>query len=338
MLTADNKKIHFFVKKNQEIKKHGLFNSVNFIIDFLKNEKFKVEINFIDDFNEIDDILLKSNPDIIIFESIWVPPPKLIQLLCRKENINKKWIVRIHAKAPFIANESFSTKWIKKYSYIPNLIIAPNSEDLTNQLKSCFPHGNFLFLPNIYIEKEIQNKTETQKDKNYIEIGCFGAIRPLKNHYAQALAAIEFADSINKKLKFHINSTLIEHQGENVLKNLEELFSNNKHELVKHPWYSHDDFMNIISNIDIGMQVSLSESFNIVTADLITSKVPVVVSEEIYWMPKFQRTSPTSHADIVNKLRLIYKFSFLFKILQSLSLQYYCNNAKKTWLKQMNCT
>ena len=329
MLTIDNKKIHFFVKKNQEIKKHGLFNSVNFIIDFLKNEKFKVEINFIDDFNEIDDILLKSNPDIIIFESIWVPPPMLIQLLCRKENINKKWIVRIHAKAPFIANESFSTKWIKKYSYIPNLIIAPNSEDLTNQLKSCFPHGNFLFLPNIYIEKEIENKVKVSKDKNYIEIGCFGAIRPLKNHYAQALAAIEFADSINKKLKFHINSTLIEHQGENVLKNLEELFSNSKHELIKHPWYSHDDFMNIISNIDIGMQVSLSESFNIVTADLITSKIPVVVSEEIYWMPALQKTSPTSHADIVNKLKLIYNFSFLFKILQSLSLQYYCNNAKK---------
>lgn len=338
MHIIDKKKIHFFVKKNQEIKKHGLFNSVNFIIEFLKNEDFNVKIDFIDDFNEIDEILIKSNPDVIIFESIWVPPPKLIRMLCMKENINKKWIVRIHAKAQFIANEGFSTKWIKKYSYIPNLIIAPNSLDLTNQLKACFPHGKFLFLPNIYIEKEIKNNNNLIKDKSCIDIGCFGAIRPLKNHYAQALAAIEFADSINKKLKFHINSTLIEHQGENVLKNLEELFSNSKHELIKHPWYSHDDFMNLISQIDIGMQVSLSESFNIVTADLITSKVPVVVSEDIYWMPKLQRTSPTSHIEILKKLKLVYNFSFLFNILQSLSLKYYCNSAKKSWLELVNYT
>jgi hypothetical protein len=50
------------------------------------------------------------------------------------------------------------------------------------------------------------------------------------------------------------------------------------------------------------MQVSLSESFNIVTADLVTVGVPTVVSPAIYWMPKSFMADPTNLASIVDRL------------------------------------
>ena len=64
------------------------------------------------------------------------------------------------------------------------------------------------------------------ENKSTIDIGAYGAIRPLKNQLLQALAAIKFAESIGKTLRFHINITRIENNGDPVLKNLRNLFSN----------------------------------------------------------------------------------------------------------------
>ena len=101
------------------------------------------------------------------------------------------------------------------------------------------------------------------KDKNVLNIGCFGAIRPLKNQLYQAVAAIEFANSINKKLHFHVNIARVENNGDPVLKNLRNLFINNpKHKLVEHSWLTHEDFINLVRKMDIGLQVSFTETFS----------------------------------------------------------------------------
>ena len=52
----------------------------------------------------------------------------------------------------------------------------------------------------------------------------------------------------------------------------------------------------------MGLQVSFSETFNIVTADLISQGVPVVGSAEIPWTSKWFAAEPTSTQDIVSKM------------------------------------
>lgn len=329
-------KIQFLLKTKEGVnfkgKKSGLFNSTNFIASFLQQQdQFEIRTNELVDSNEIDRVVSEFNPDVVIIEALWVPPSKFIELFSFGRHAKRKWIVRIHSKAPFLANEGIATKWIKEYCDISTVIISPNTQEFTDQLKVCFPHGNFIFLPNIYLESQI-NIQKKEQNLDVIEIGCFGAIRPLKNHYAQAIAAIHFAESINKKLNFHINSTRTEQSGDNVLKNLEALFLVGKHELIKHPWYDHNDFIMMASKLDIGMQVSFTESFNIVTADLIIAKVPMVVSDDINWMPAIQRVSPTSHNEIVNKLKLAYNIPSLFLTPQENALKYYTSKSEKIWL------
>ena len=50
------------------------------------------------------------------------------------------------------------------------------------------------------------------------------------------------------------------------------------------------------------MQVSLSETFNFVTADFVISGIPIVVSPEIDWMPSPFQANPTDDNDIMKAM------------------------------------
>jgi hypothetical protein len=65
----------------------------------------------------------------------------------------------------------------------------------------------------------------------------------------------------------------------------------------------HHDFLRLISKMDIGLQVSLSESFNIVTADCIVKRVPVIVSEEISWVDDISKVMVDDSKIIAEKIK-----------------------------------
>lgn len=312
----------------------GLFNSATFVRNYLRSIGIESELTPVVDSNGIDKIVTDYNPDIVIIEALWCPPGKFEELLKIPRHKNRRWIIRIHSKAPFLANEGLATKWIIQYANL-GLEIAPNTEELTKQFDSSLPFGKFTYLPNIYHADPFRKGAKENQDFDYIDIGCFGAIRPMKNTYQQALAAIDFASNIGKKLRFHVNSSRVEQNGNNVLKNLEALFEYSEHELVHHRWYKHNDFLAAVSQMDICMQVSFSESFNIVTADSVTAKVPVVCSEDISWMPRIMRVRPTSHKGIVRKLGIAYLLSAPIVFTQSLFLKYYNYKAKKCWVTNL---
>ena len=53
---------------------------------------------------------------------------------------------------------------------------------------------------------------------------------------------------------------------------------------MEHDWLSHKEFSKLIKKIDLGMQVSMNESFNVVTADYVFGFKPIVVSHQIHWV------------------------------------------------------
>ncbi len=59
------------------------------------------------------------------------------------------------------------------------------------------------------------------------------------------------------------------------------------------------------------MQVSLTESFNIVCADSVSSGISVVVSKDIKWIHPNFKADPNDINDIVNKLNFVYNNSDL---------------------------
>lgn len=307
-------KILFLVKKRSDdmSPSFGLSNSANFVSEFLKKEGIKSNLAACIDANYVDKHVTEHDPDVVIIEAIWITPLKLKEILSIKRHQRRAWIIRIHSRVSFLAYEGNAFSWIKGYNEVikdyPNtkILMAPNTEDFTNDLINTFNIPS-IYLPNTYNDESYNFEVKI-KQLGTINIGCFGAIRPFKNHLTQSLAAISFANQNNLKLNFHINGDRCEQKGESVLKNLQSVFEICKnHKLIKHSWMDHKTFIELVGTMDLGMQVSFSETFNLVSADFVMCGVPIVVSNQIKWLPdECQVAECNSVQDIINCLNFIW--------------------------------
>lgn len=320
----------------------GLFNSVRFIHEMLSGHGVTSNIVEVTDNNDIDREVTKYHPDIVIIEALWVVPSKFEML--RKLHPNILWVVRIHSEIPFISNEGIAMDWIFGYAEQDNVIIAPNTErmcdDITDLLLAKYSYDKvwrkMAYLPNYYTKQNVYQKELHEPDT--IQVGCFGAIRPLKNQLIQALAAIKYAKLHHKKLKFHINASRVEH-GNNVLKNIKNLFDNldpDQFRLVEHGWLNHEEFLKLVAQMDIGLQVSFSETFNIVTGDFVAQGIPIVTSSEMTWLNSCSYASTTSVDDIVCLMKNILRKKKIITFINKLSLRKFNKKSQKVWLDSVN--
>jgi hypothetical protein len=315
----------------------GLYNSAQFMNQMLLDGGFNSQLVVVNDNNDIDREVTLHKPTHVIIEALWVVPSKF-EVLC-KLHPNVKWVIRLHSEIPFLANEGMAMDWIAEYSKFDNIIISCNSPQTTKDIEFYLTHKlgvtkKVQFLPNFYPQNYKTKSFNRRSD--IINVGCFGAVRPLKNHLIQAIAAIKFADKIGKKLHFHINSDRVEQKGEPILNNLIATFEqlNHKgHKLIHHEWSVREQFIELCSTMDIGIQVSFNETFNIVGADIVSQGVPLVASPEIPWVSKLFITRQTNTDDIVDSLLCTYRFSGINVILNQTYLKSYTNNSKRIWFK-----
>jgi hypothetical protein len=273
----------------------GLYNSAQFVANMLTNSGIESETVAVVDNNNIEREVVKFKPTHVFLEALWVVPSK-VELLARMYP-RITWIVRIHSNTPFLANEGVAMGWLKGYfnTGLTNIVVAPNSANLIQDLLAIpESEGKTVLLPNYYeFTKKHLPKAESATE---VHIGCFGAVRPLKNQLIQALAAIRFANEVGRTLYFHINSGRVEQRGNNVLKNLQALFVDSGHVLVEA----------LIRQMDVCLQVSLTETFNITAADSVNELVPVVAGKDINWLRSSAHADTSLSDDIVAKLLDIY--------------------------------
>lgn len=253
----------------------GLLNSVRFVVDMLQGEGVDARLAECNDNNDIDRLLTRYRPTHVILEALWVVPDKLDIL--KRLHPSVTWVVRLHSEVPFIANEGIACEWL--YGYRDRGVrISANSPRMVRAERIALGTP-VSYSPNYYPVPARGRWKHRHTD--VLDFGCFGAVRPLKNHLMQAKAAIAYGDKVGKRVRFHINSARTEGNGGPVLKNLRALFAGSIHELVEHEWLGHDAFRTLCSQMDLILQVSFTETFNIVVADAIAEGVPVVTSDEI---------------------------------------------------------
>jgi hypothetical protein len=311
---------------------YGLMNSAKFVVDALHKHGVDAKIIEVVDNNDIDREVNKYRPSIVIIEALWVVPEKF-KILTRLHP-HVKWFVRLHSKPAFIANEGVAFEWLYGYRDVyrecGNVFIGANNSEFAEALTALLGYP-VQYMPNIY-DREF-HVAHRQPIADTINVGCFGSIRPLKNFMTQALAAVLYANKHQLRLRFHINGDRIEQKGENTLKNMEALFAGSGHQLVTHPWCEHSEFIKLVRTMDVGMQVSLSETFNIVAADFVSQGIPIVVSSEIEWMPCLSKADPTSIFDIVDELESVLCLSKVGLVhLNMFTLSMYNLRAIRTWL------
>ena len=320
------KRVLFILKRKENfdanVDKHigvttGLYNSASFMDQMLRDSGVDSAMEIAIDNNCIDRLVTKHRPTHCIIEALWVVPSKFAIL--SKLHPDVTWIIRLHSEMPFLAGEGMAMDWLGEYSNFKNILIGVNAPRMMGEVKFYLQHKNgwtneetnsrIIYMPNYYPTDFVQ-KPYLVNEKDHIDIGCFGAVRPLKNHMLQAFAAIKFAESLGKKVHFHINSGRLEMKGEPVLHNLKGVFQHlydQGHQLISHGWTHRDEFLKLCAEMDIGMQVSFSETFNIVGADFVSQGVPFLGSKEIPWSSAEFNSDPTSSEEIFNKLKLTHE-------------------------------
>jgi hypothetical protein len=342
-------KVLFILKRREDFDstKHtlmglttGLYNSANFMNEMLQKNGVESHLVVVIDNNDIDREVTKYKPTHVIIEALWVVPSKFNIL--HKLHPNVKWIVRIHSEMPFMAGEGIAMDWIADYAAFPNIVLGINSPRMMEQIKFYLNlkqpglDSKVTYLPNYYLQDGYKLAKIIDPDKDTIDVSCFGAVRLLKNHLIQVFAALQLADYLGKKLHFHINAERMEMSGQPVVSNIKHLFQQlhgTGHQLIIHPWAEREQFLETCRSCDIGMQVSFTETFNIVYADSVTQGVPVVGSSEIPWAALEFCANPNNSNDIFDKLLTAYNNGNLNVKWHQERLNTYSEETKRIWLE-----
>ena len=283
---------------------YGLLNSASQVAAYLTEKLNVCQISTVVDANGIDKVLHEFRPDIVILEALWVTADKLDELMHMHKYMHIHWVVRVHSDMGYLSTEGSGIKTLNDYIDLDfnRLTISLNNEHFTKALSQALGF-RFAYLPNVITYHEpFEDYT---REKSRINIGCFGALRLLKNQPFQALCAIEAANRMDKKLMFHITPNTPADK-DTVLENLKEIFKNTQHELVMHSWMDTPKFHKLISKMDLGLQLSYTESFNIVTADFVSKNKLILVSHAIDWMPEILQTSTTNYEEVIKKIIYLY--------------------------------
>jgi hypothetical protein len=326
----------------------GLFNSARMVVEMLEAEGVPVKLVHVVDNNKIHKEAVEFKADLVIIEAFWVVPEKFDEL--RRVMPKTKFVIRNHSETPFLANEGIAFDWTMKYVTKPNVWMSCNAPRMLEEtrflVQTAHPdwtplevHRRVVYLPNYY---PAENPVfEPGHVRDVLNVGCFGAIRPLKNHMEQAIGALKAARTLGKKLHFHINGGRLEMGGSPILKNLIQLFDHLEaegHKLVMHRWRPHDEFKKLIASMDVVCQVSFSETFNIVAADAVMLGVPIAASSEIPWSSKFYRADPVDSTRIGEVIVHAYKTKHRWPCVNpSLGgLRRYNAHSRLEWLKLLH--
>jgi len=266
---------------------------------------------------DIDKNIEEYNPTHVIIHAIWLPPNDLRNYAEKFKNIN--WIIVSHSEITSLSIERNIIKWLVEYLHIENVSIASVSSRTFADFKIIAESVNLEYsskvkmLPTLY-DLNFKSPKIKQKETGVVDIACFGVIRFLKNQLIQAIAAIEYARRKKVKLRYHItinppyarNIGLHDIEGfGQILKNIREVFSSvdqEKFQLVEHKWTSREVFKNLVREMDLGLNLSLSESFGLVSTDFVFNNIPVIGSKELFWLPDECIADNTNTEDIVNAM------------------------------------
>lgn len=240
-------------------------------------------------------------PTHVVIEAPWVDIATIQALLTAYPKVH--FIVRAHSQIGFLQVEPRALGILR--DLIPlaegslNLTVASNTRRLQAFLENTYT-GRVLYLPNLYDLERVVRKSDVTHTHRMLRIGSFGALRPLKNHTTAAAAALLIARRRGTDLEFYVNSGRQENAGaSNVLSTLKIMFQGLKWAtLVEEPWKPFPEFRRTVAFMDLCLQVSFSETFNITTADAIAEGVPSVVSSSIEWAPEGWKVDADDANDI----------------------------------------
>jgi hypothetical protein len=221
----------------------------------------------------------------VVIAAPWIPTADIARLVAQYRGTDFACIC--HSDVGFLQADTNAMRLVQEYCGLAlnsgNFQVAGNSLRFVSWAKhALYPY--FLYLPNLYDVDSFRTAPRPSWQGRDLRIGCFGATRALKNIITGAAAALEIARVHNVQVDFHVSSGR-DDQGGRVYDPIRQILAGPRTKLVLNPWRPWPQFRDLIGWMDLNMQPSYTESFNICTADSIAEGVPACVSPTIDWVP-----------------------------------------------------
>ena len=293
-----NYKILLTYKSFNKFSHAGLGITATNIRKVLSQRGYCVHAKAVKNYGELVELVGKGYTHVVI-SAAWVAPNEISELIDTYPDT--KFAVIYHSNIGFLMAEPKAVAWIPEYIAIqkmsPNFMFGANNIQLASWAAQVYRYTT-LHLPNLYY---LDKGLPLSKPWNGgpIHIGCFGAQRPLKNHLTAAAASLGIAEALGERVEFYINSTRLDGGNYNAIK---QLFNSHQHraKLIEVPWAEWPQFKQQIGSMDLNLQSSFSESFNVVAADSVSQCIPIVGSSAITWLPDYWQANPDNVLEIIN--------------------------------------
>jgi hypothetical protein len=227
-------------------------------------------------------------PTHVIISAPWLPTLDLQNLVFSHSDI--QFVVVCHSNVGFLqADPQAITNFRQDLDLEQgalNFTAAGNSNRLCDWVNASYGRP-CTYLPNLYFMGDQKLTYRRPWSGGPLRIGSFGAIRPLKNNLSAAAAALSIANDFNVPVYFYLNVSRVEGTS-TVIRSIESMLKGAPNiTLVKEDWHHWPTFRQLIRSMQILIQPSYTESFNMVTADGAAECVPSVVSDAIEWAPDY---------------------------------------------------
>jgi glycosyltransferase involved in cell wall biosynthesis len=255
-------------------------------------------VNALDKYNETHEKPLTH----VVISAPWLTRHELKCIIRHYPTI--QFVILSHSNVGFLQADPGGVELLRSYLSLAedheNLKVGGNSARFVEWLRRAYRReaDQTVLLPNLYpLDPKLTMKAPWDS-YSPIKIGAFGAVRPEKNFMTAAAAAILIHSILNVPVEFHMSEGGEGDQGR-TSPAIEQMVAGIPGiTLVRHEWMFWDRFIELISEMDLLIQVSYTESFNMVTADGISVGVPSVVSPVIYWAPNAWKADPDDVVEV----------------------------------------
>lgn len=287
---------------------------------------------------QVRDGLRQFNPTHALIEAFWLKTDEMVQLLSEFPHVH--FMVRSHSQIGFLQVEAGSVKTMRDLLAMQemqlNLSVASNTRRLQEFLHHTY-QSKVLYLPNLYDLERVERKRDNSHEHRQLRIGSFGALRLLKNHTTAAAAALMMAERRGSDLEFYINTGRKENaQASSVAATIHNMFDGLRWaKVVEVPWEEWARFRHTVHHMDLCIQVSFTETFNICVADAIAEGVPSVVGSAIEWAPHGWHANTDDAGDVARVgSHLLWDTHGAKEGLQH--LERYCKDGVHEWLHYLD--
>ena len=238
----------------------------------------------------LDDFLAKT-PTVTHVEiaAPWIPTRELQMLTYKYGDV--QFAVNCHSNVGFLQADTNGVKLLREYLDLElgslNFNISGNSSKFIRWIRAAY-QAPCTYLPNMYYLDYAVNPNKPAYGGGTLRIGAFGATRPQKNLMSAAGAALELHEELKVDTEFWVSGGRLEGGGQTILNSVKAMLAGIPGITLKElGWATWPQFRDVVRKMHLLIQVSYTESFNMVTADGIAEGVPSVVSDALDWCPEY---------------------------------------------------